>query len=62
MGKELRELDQVHKVASKFIDTGKFGWREAIEIAKKEVRFDENLDLDEGEIYVVKTGETIGEV
>lgn len=62
MGKELRELDWVHKVATDLIDTGKFGWREAIEIAEKEVRFNENLDLDNGEIYLIKTGETIAEI
>ena len=62
MGKELRELHQVHKVAINLIDTGRFGWTEAIEIAKEEVRFNDNLDLDNGEIYLIKTGETIGEV
>lgn len=62
MGKELRELHQVHKVVTDLIDTGKFGCTEAIEIAKKEVRFNDNLDLDNGQIYLVETGETIGEV
>ena len=62
MEKELRALDQIHKAAEELIDTGKVGWREAIEIAKKEVRFNDNLDLDKGEIYLIKTGETIGEV
>lgn len=62
MGKELRELYQVHKVANGLINTGKFGWTEAIEIAKKEVRFNDDLDLDNGQIYSVKTVETIAEV
>lgn len=48
MGKEMRELHKVHKLA--------------IEKAKEEVRTNSKLDLDNGEIYSVETGETIGEI
>ena len=57
-----QELDKLVCEAQRLIIKERLGYLEAIEIAKKEVRFDENLDLDKGEIYLVKTGETIGEV
>lgn len=62
MGKEMRELHEVHKVATELIRTGRVGWSDAIEKAKEEVRTNNKLDLDNGEIYSVKTGETIGKV
>ena len=49
--------------APKILATGKGLIAERIiEKAKEEVRTNSKLDLDNGEIYSVETGETIGEV
>ena len=62
MGKEMRELHKVHKLAIELIRSVRISWNDAIEKAKEEVRTNSKLDLDNGEIYSVETGETIGEV
>lgn len=61
MGKEMRELHEVHKLATEIIRTGQVSWSEAIEIAKEKVRRND-LDINNGKIYSIKTGETIGEI
>ena len=38
MGKEMRELHKVHKLATELIGTGRISWNDAIEKAKEEVR------------------------
>lgn len=62
MGKEMRELHKVHKLPIELIRSGRISWNDAIEKAKEEVRTNSKLDLDNGEIYSVETGETIGEI
>lgn len=50
MGKEMRELHKVHKLAIKLIKTGRISWTDAIEKAKEEVRANNKLDLDNEEV------------
>ena len=54
MGKEMRELHKVHKLAIELIRSGRISWNDAIEKAKEEVRTNSKLDLDNGEITPLK--------
>lgn len=50
MGKEMRELHQVEKIASELIRTGQVSWIEAIELAKEKIRGN-NLEIKVGDTF-----------
>ncbi|WP_294124700.1 hypothetical protein [uncultured Clostridium sp.] len=60
----IKELnDVVDKALSLIKENKKLSWLEAIDQAKEIVLKDKDkTDIDNGEIYLIKTGETIAEI
>ena len=63
MGRIKEFNDVVDKALSLIKENKKLSWLEAIDQAKEIVLKDKDkTDIDNGEIYLIKTGETIAEI